>query len=302
MLEKGIVISPDFTFDGRNLQFKGLSGQTMRQCLLYWDKVEFPTSNLINIGTGPDLHFLIDSGVLQRTDIRLDNFVGNIGYGVIDTQIEAFKRLNEQEPGQWSLAQSSNQICLSQAQLEERQLLEFELHNCMPIPTSDVPYEDILEFKLQRQDEYVAFKELAGELYLEIVNSNDIPRTKNHVMNRLQQSIKDIDAVSSESFAKRIYKSFSIGLNPANMAVQGMAGIGAATLFGMPVELGAAAGSVMGSMNFNLSNQAIPAAVQQNQKGLTYLLQAHSELGGKIGRNQLCLCGSGKKYKKCCSK
>ena len=55
MLEKGIIISPDFSFDGRTLEMRGLSGQTLRQCLLYWDHIEFPTSNIINIGTSPDL-------------------------------------------------------------------------------------------------------------------------------------------------------------------------------------------------------------------------------------------------------
>ncbi len=47
MLEKGIIISPDFSFDGRTLEMRGLSGQTLRQCLLYWDNIEFPTSNII---------------------------------------------------------------------------------------------------------------------------------------------------------------------------------------------------------------------------------------------------------------
>jgi hypothetical protein len=29
------------------LEMLGLSGQTLRQCLLYWDNIEFPTSNII---------------------------------------------------------------------------------------------------------------------------------------------------------------------------------------------------------------------------------------------------------------
>lgn len=103
MLEKGIIITPDFSFDGRNVEFRGVSGQTIRQSLLYWDKLEFPTNNLIHLATTPDLQFLIDEGVLRRTDMRLNNFSGNIGFGLIKAQMDILKKMNEEEPGQWSM-------------------------------------------------------------------------------------------------------------------------------------------------------------------------------------------------------
>jgi hypothetical protein len=302
MLEKGIIISPDFSFDGRTLEMRGLSGQTLRQCLLYWDNIEFPTSNIINIGTSPDLQFLIDEGVLQRTDIRLEDFSGNIGYGVIRTQIEALKRMNEIEPGQWSLAQSSNALCLIGDKAKEEELIEFELHKCMPIPTSDIPFQEILEFKLKRKDEYTAFKNYIGELYLEVVNSNDVPRSKVQVINRLEAAIADIDKVTSESFAKRIMKSFSLNLNPINLSAHGLSGVGAATLFGIPLSLGAAAGAIAGAINFNLNKQSVPEVMYQDQKGLAYLMNAKGQFDRKVVRNEWCPCGSGKKYKKCCIK
>lgn len=302
MLEKGIIISPDFSFDGHKLEMRGLSGQTVRQGLLYWDKMEFPRSNIISIGTSPDLQFLIDEGVLQRTDIRLNSFSGNIGYGLIQTQIEALKRMNEAEPGQWSMAQSSNSLCLIGGNLKETNLIEFELHKCMPIPTSDVPFEDILEFKLRRKDEYTAFKSYMGDLYMEVVNSNDVPRAKVNVLNKLELAISDINKVTSESFTKRIFKSFSISLNLPNITTHGLAGMGAATLFGMPISLGVAAGAVLGSISFNLSQQSVPESMLQQQKGLAYLMKAGEQFKIKFGRNELCACGSGKKFKKCCIK
>lgn len=300
MLEKGIIISPDFSFDGHTLEMRGLSGQTLRQCLLYWDNIEFPTSNIINIATSPELQFLIDEGILQRTDIRLESFSGNIGYGVIQTQIEALKRMNATEPGQWSLAQSSNALCLVGDGAKEESLIEFELHKCMPIPTSDVPFEEILEFKIKRKDEYIAFKNYIAELYLDVVNSNDVPRSKVNAINKLEAAIYDINKVTSESFSKRIMKSFSLNLNPANISTHGLAGVGAATLFGVPLSLGAAAGSVLGAINFNLSKQFVPETMYHNQKGLAYLMSAGDQFNRKMGRNEWCPCGSGKKYKRCC--
>lgn len=300
MLEKGIVISPDFSFDGRMLKIRGVSGQTLRQCLLYWDNIEFPNNGIINIPTSPELQFLIDEGMLQRTDIRLEGFSGNVGYSVIQTQIEALKRMNEQDPGQWSLAQSSNALCLIGDAAKEEDLIEFELHKCMPIPTSDVPFEDILEFKLRRRDEYTAFKNYVGELYLDIVNSNDVPRSKVQAINKLEEAISDIDKITTESFPKRIMKSFSLNLNPANLSTHGLAGAGAATLFGVPLSLGAAAGSMLGAINFNLVKHSVPEVMYQNQKGLAYLMSASEQFDRKVGRNEWCPCGSGKKYKKCC--
>lgn len=300
MLEKGIIITPDFSFDGRNLDLRGVSGQTIRQSLLYWDKIEFPTSNIINIGTSPDLQFLIDEGILERTDIRLHNFSGNVGFGLIKTQMEILKKKNNEEPGQWSMAQSSNSLCFGDEKLKNTSLIELELHKCMPIPTSDTPYEDILEFKLKRKDEYSAFKTYVSDLYLEIINSNDVPRSKVNVLNKLEVAIEDINKVTSESFLKKIYKSFSLNLNPANLTGHGLAGMGAATVFGFPVHLGAAAGSVLGAVNLNLTKKSVPEFLNKDQKGLAYLVKAQDCLNTRIERNELCPCGSGKKYKKCC--
>lgn len=299
MLEKGIVIAPDFDFDGRNLTYRGISGQSIRQSILYWDKIEIPSSNLIELGTTPDLQFLIDEGVLQRTSVRLENFSGNMGFGVIETQIRALKINLDKEPGQWSISQHSNSLCFGSSGLKEQHLIEFELHKCMPIPTSDVPYEEILEYKSKRSDEYSAFKELVGDLYLEIVDSADIPRAKNHTLNKLELAIKDIEKVNSESFTKRIFKTFTINLNPLNLVQHGLSGIGASTVLGLPIELGAACGSLGGALNLNVSKQRTPIDTTLNQRGIAYLIGAQKTFSNKVGRNDLCPCGSGLKFKKC---
>lgn len=197
-------------------------------------------------------------------------------------------------------AQSSNALCFGDEKLKNASLIEIELHKCMPIPTSDTPYEDILEFKLKRKDEYTAFKAYIGDLYLEILNSKDVPRSKVNVLNKLEVAIEDINRVTSESFMKKIYKSFSLNLNPENLTTHGLAGMGAATLFGFPVQLGAAAGSLLGAVNLNITQKPVPEVLNKDQKGLAYLVEAQDILKVKPERNELCPCGSGKKYKKCC--
>jgi hypothetical protein len=106
MPSRGVVIAPKFTFDGRTLHFPGLvgiDGISLRQYLVYWDKIEYPQNNLIHIGNSPDIDFLIDAGVLTRTMIRFGVFSGDLGAGYVLAQIQALKIKNDIEPGQWSL-------------------------------------------------------------------------------------------------------------------------------------------------------------------------------------------------------
>jgi hypothetical protein len=42
----------------------------LRQCLLYWDKIEWPKNNLIALGIGPDEDFLV-----SREDLILSKLV-----------------------------------------------------------------------------------------------------------------------------------------------------------------------------------------------------------------------------------
>lgn len=44
--------------------------------------------------------------------------------------------------------------------------------NCLPQPSMDVSYEDILEFKTRRKDEFIAFREKIRELEINIYNAN----------------------------------------------------------------------------------------------------------------------------------
>ena len=100
MPERGIVVSTPFDFDGEDLQLKGgFDAADLRQWVLYWDKIDWPTNNLIHLSSGgPEIDFLEQEGVLVRSDIRIAGG-GNIGWGMVIAQGEAFRRHQEEAPG-----------------------------------------------------------------------------------------------------------------------------------------------------------------------------------------------------------
>ena len=112
-MDRGVVVSPYFTFDGKLLHFPGLVGiepTNLKHYLLYWDKVEFPNNNMFHIGDAPEFDFLYQENVLQRTNVNINGFSGNMGDVYLIAQATAVKELNDRESGKWTLAQNTNQF------------------------------------------------------------------------------------------------------------------------------------------------------------------------------------------------
>jgi hypothetical protein len=98
--ERGIVITPRFDFSGQRISTTGgLEAEDLRRYLLYWDKIDYPHNKMISTGAGPNEQFLIEAGVLSRTEVRLDNFSGDIRYGYSLAQVRALQMNNQREPG-----------------------------------------------------------------------------------------------------------------------------------------------------------------------------------------------------------
>jgi hypothetical protein len=85
----------------------GLEADDLRRYLLYWDRIDFPDNNVFSVRSSPDVAFLMSAGVLTRTRIQFSS-VRDTGLGYVLAPFEAFRRLNGQEPGQWSLGQGTS--------------------------------------------------------------------------------------------------------------------------------------------------------------------------------------------------
>lgn len=252
-MRKGIVISPPFQI----LPTGGISCGNdpgpldLRKYLLYWDVIDYPTNNFIHISSH-DIDYLETTDSLKRTKVLFSGTI-NSGNGefLIAAQEAALKENQKNEPGQWTIAQLSDTPFYT----EKTQVLgvEIEMYNVLPVPSSDTPLADILEYKEIRKDELQAFQIYMDEIYQKILSSADIPRAKTTEIIRLQRAIKDIDTTLKENKIRRVSRDIKSIINADFSGILG-AGLGAAGLSSMislpPLLLGLSAAGIVVSYKY----------------------------------------------------
>ncbi|MBB1322489.1 DUF6236 family protein [Shewanella sp. SR43-8] len=280
-MDRGIVVTPYFTFDGHSLHFPGLVGiesTNLKHYLLYWDKVEFPNNNIIHIGDSPEFEFLYNENVLQRTNININGFSGNIGNVYLIAQAEAIRKLNEQDPGKWTLGQNSSRLFVPDSLSKNTSSVEFELYNILPSPGDDVSYEEILNFKVKRKDELAEFRMCMDDIYIDITKSNDIPRSKNVALTKLEKSISNLNVVASESWSSKFLSGFKVDISIPNVIDNSVKGAGLAAMSSLPITLGAAAGAVASVMKFDFSTAPRVTGTKGLRNDFAYISSVNRDL------------------------
>jgi hypothetical protein len=222
---RGLVVSVPTKISGDKIEIRGggLDTQELRSNLLFWDKLDFPSNNFIDFDiSGGDEEFLQQVGILQRTRI---NFSGS-GRGsdiFRRCHVAAYRRLDQQEPGQWSLAVGENSMSFLDNEIEGGRGALVRLYNAVPVPDKDAPLADILDFKEKRRDELLAFRHHLEEVYQKIVNAGDGPLAWNTQVEKLQLAISDHIKASKEAPFRFRLSDISAGLNvlPATSAAIG---------------------------------------------------------------------------------
>lgn len=237
-MERGIVISPDFHFlpNGNTyIETSAINPDELRKYLLYWDKIEVPLTTMALFGVGNDIDYLSEVGVLSRTPfstsgIKMFRF-GNcskmtlpkeVGIELLLGHEHIFQEMSKKEPGAWSKAQMSASF-VSKNEIN-REVVEFNLYNAVPVPSDATPLSDILEFKEAHRDELIAFRTYLDELYQKIIASVDIPRAKSTELQRLECAIKDVSRVLNESNVRVALRSMKSVIS----GVDGIIGVGLA--------------------------------------------------------------------------
>ncbi len=212
-MDRGIIITPNYSIlnNGHGLQTNGSVDPTnLRNYLLFWDKIDYPTNNMIHIGGGADVDFLIQEGLAKSTRIEFRELRGDQnGFLPLATQMATYEENNKSTDAEWSIAQLTSQLIIPEQYSKKQGCLEFELYNAIQVPTGAVPLSDVVDFKNKRLPELLALRDAMDTIVDSVVASQDIPKRKNKALNKLHRDLNDFNRVMKETGFERVKRSLT---------------------------------------------------------------------------------------------
>ncbi len=210
----GLVISVPIEASAGSLFVKSsaLDPQELRSNLLLWDKLDWPTNNLMGFHVTPDVEFLIQEGSLTRTRIIVGGG-GSLEDSVRAAHVQAYRELDEREPGTWSLATGERSISFLDEELESDRGVLVRLHQAIPVPDKEVPFADVLEFKRKRRDELLALRYHLEQIYQRVISAGDGELALNAEVGALDKAIADHLKTAQEFGLKLRFSDLSASLN-----------------------------------------------------------------------------------------
>ncbi|MBL4747003.1 MAG: hypothetical protein JKY08_11645 [Flavobacteriaceae bacterium] len=282
--EKGIVVTDYSVSDEGHMQKHYPEGVSLRYYLLYWDKIDFPVSNLMYSSLSNDLAFLHGEGILSRTMIDIilpESAAGKLWQPSAASliQFKTLEKKDKESPGTWSLAQKGSRLFLPEFDLIEKKNIEVELYSLLPVPIEDVPLQDILEFKVKRSDELESFRSTMSGLYMNIVNSGDIPTAQNLAVEQLKRSIEELNKVFNESWDRKLLHTIKSEINIETSFGLPAAGAALAPLFDFSPKAGAIIGAVTAALKVSWGTVKSYNSLTSSVIDYAYLHKIEKEVG-----------------------
>lgn len=282
---RGLVISPEYkTYENGAFSISSfIHPNKLRQYVLYWDKLDLPNNNIMYTEGDPEIQYLMDVGVLQRsmfyyTSGSLDS--SNVAEFYSKMQFEAYVN-NNKEKREWSLAQPNKELVLSKEVSEQTSTVEVHLYDSLPVPSPDTSLDDILHFKERREDELLEFRALMDGFYLELIKHGDSERAMELYIGNIQRKIIDIDKVMNESMMSRLRASTKIRFDLGDVIKNTIfGGIGGATIFNSPsaIGVGATLGLATSCIKITTEKSLKPKGIPHELRDYAYLYYAEKEL------------------------
>jgi hypothetical protein len=227
-----------------------------------------------------------------KSTFVIGQFNNNIIFSEID-QDEAFFFV---ESPSWDKNLTSNVLGLRQEsffstknELERGPIIDLQLYQAIPVPIDKVPIENILKFKDDRKAELLRFRHAMDTFYLNIINSNDVPRSKTHAVDEIDLSLCAINRVMKESGWKRILSNIDVSINipqPSelinNITIAGAGGAYVGSKIGIPqtcAVIGMAGGAITSFIKVDVKEAFRPRRIPDNLMDFAYLYYAKEELG-----------------------
>lgn len=255
----------------------------LRQYLLYWDKIDYPTNNLLYIGLTPEEKYLEEIGLLQRTHLNIIPDSSGITLNpeiFLKSQLYALEKNNQNNNEIWSLGQNTSKLFLPADRRIQTDTLQVNLMNCLPVPAPDTAFDDILSFKTKRQDELIEFRNLLDKIYDDIYSSDYPELTQKRNIEKLQQKLVEINRVMNESKIKGILSNMSVELNISqilNSVAKFHICYNLGEKFGFP-EIGAGIGFLASAIEIKYQKSLRAKSLPDNLKDYAYLFHAQTEL------------------------
>lgn len=209
---KGIILSVPIETNGTEAFLKktDLDDQDLRSTLLYWDRIAFPTSNIISIPGGQNVDYLASCGILQR---RVYRFSGDGVQSLIAAQYTALAELEDESPGSWSLGAGDNSLVINDGATYPDKGSILKLYNALPVPREDTPLAEILNFKQKRRPELLALRSHIDTLSAEIASKNDSVDELNRTLGDLDTACSNLYKVTQEYQLPFYLSNMSASLN-----------------------------------------------------------------------------------------
>jgi hypothetical protein len=206
-MKRGIIASSGKAerIDKEGVSFKGiLNKEDLNYYTLYFDEIVIPTNNIIHFGL-PQENELISLNILKRPQIQISQWTSIQGEGSFDIFLEsqliiAKKLISEKSDTDWTLHQIGDSTIIMDGYNKDFNSIKVRLQECLPVPTENVSFEQILNFKLKRNDELLALHTSIDELYIEILKSPDSNFSSKKCISELNLSIQNLEKSSNETF------------------------------------------------------------------------------------------------------
>lgn len=304
-VKRGVVIGGacDIRREGNSEIFRvaDLDGELINTALLYWDRIDIPDSTFVSVELPSKMDLLVKEGVLTRKEIPLFrhgcsfglaqlshgavvNIIGteingqkvNVADVVNAAPMQAFNELVLDKTTDWAFIQNNLKPNTSESsEIADKRALLFEIHNALPVPSADTPYEKILEFKNKRESELISFRSEMDEAYLRVLGAKDLEIAKSLEFRKLEKALLDLEKAAQADLIGNIKRSIKI---PTTVEGVSDMAVGALATFGMGSTAGIISLLISAAKYIDLSELLKGTKIPEHLTPLQYVLDVKREL------------------------
>jgi len=237
---RGIIITGNsirsfndkFEIDSIGFEF-WIDSEYLKTILLFWDRIEtFDIDTPGNIMPLEDIEFLENEGIITRTKVT------STGLWLTDertdrARADLFKLLEGSEPGVWVIGSNGSKNSINEKELKKDRGIIVDLFGSIPVPSGEVPIEEILEFKMKRNSELLDLRYEIDSIYSKIISSPDIITSRSEIRNfdrKLADYMKSIRETSFEKILTNLTADLNIDFLRFSMVT------GANLIAGLPLS------------------------------------------------------------------